>query len=233
MAQVDLSEWADELGSNMPGLTEGAARQALRAAFREFCTVSGAWVRELEPISIIADQTEYDLNAAIDDAEVLYVLGVYYRPQQNDPNSTAARFLSPVQSPQHAGRVSQPSAQPWGYTGNSEEPSKITLVPGVNQNIDDSLLPYVALGPKYPFVDKFPMICKTHFFEILLDGATGRLMGQQDKPYTNIMTAQYHLRRFRIGMASARDAARKQFTSAESSFAFPYWAGGTARKQGW
>lgn len=232
MAMVDFNLWADELGVMLPGLTEMAAKQALGATFREFCVVSGAWVREIDPISIVADQATYEINP-LSDATVLYIMAISYQPEQTDTNNRYSRFLQPSQEMYSRSRAAAPGSQPWGYVGNAEVPGQFTLVPTVGTNIADSLIPYVALGPINPFDGMFPASFQTYHFDKILTGAAARLMSYQDKPYTNLMVSQVYHKRFRAGMAEARDMARRQFTSAENDFVFPYWAAGGSNRTSW
>lgn len=59
------------------------------------------------------------------------------------------------------------------------------------------------------------------FFEDWLDGAQGRMMSQIAKPYTNVVAAGYHLKRFRNAMAFAKQEARRGFTYGTPSWRYP------------
>jgi hypothetical protein len=225
MAFVSTALWADELGVMMPGLTQQASKQALAATVREFCTVSGAWIRRLDDVPIVSGQSHYSLNPQ-SDATVLYVMSVGYVEDPQGTQGEIVKFLNPLQAPHFYKRSATPSDQPWGFAGDPEIPGRIRLLPTVNTAESRALAPFVALGPVRPFDDQVPEHFSQVHFDVILDGAASKLMGQQDKPYTNIITAQYYARRFRNGMAAARDMARKQFTTAESDFVFPFWAGG-------
>jgi hypothetical protein len=66
------------------------------------------------------------------------------------------------------------------------------------------------------------------WFEPVLDGTLGRLYSQPAKPYSSPQLAQYHMRRYRAGIARARDVANRGFTNGVA-WRFPYFAGGGRR----
>lgn len=222
MATVSTDLWADELTVMLPGATKNAIQLALRATFREFCLQSGAWVRELPLIDLTEGVATYDLAPYVTDAEVLYILSVLWKAE-SAPDAYY-RTLKAMQVPHNRGRRVAVSEAPVAFYGTSEQPSVITVDPIPAKDLPQSLLVYVALGPKYPYEDAVPAFFRSHLFDVILDGTAGRMMGQQDKPYTNTIGAQYYMRRFRTGMAQARDMSRRQFTSAETEFRFPNWA---------
>jgi len=222
MAMVSSDIWADELTVALPGATKPAIQQAFRATFREFCTQSGAWVRELPLIDIVAGQDTYPLDSKVSDASILYILVAYLRTVSGEDDHY--RALKALQTPFHRTRQKGTSGYPRAFYSVTEAPATLVLTPVPAENIEDGLQVYVALGPKFPYEDEVPEFLRSHAYDVLLDGTLGRMMGQQDKPYTNTIGAQYYLRRFRGGIAQQRDMARRQYTSAESSFIFPPWA---------
>jgi hypothetical protein len=168
----------------------------LKATFREFCNVSGAWVRKLDPIDAVKDKEIYCLDPQ-PDASILYILSIVANPDT-----------------------------PWHvrYYGDPEIPGRFKLLSPATQDITDGLIPYVALTLPEQWSDRVPYTFKRYHFDTILDGAAGRLFAQPGKPYTSMPMAKYHLRRFRSGMAAARDMARRQFTASDTDFAFPKWA---------
>lgn len=217
---VDVSIWADEIMPSVPGATVAVVKQALRAAFREFCVQSGAWMRELPAISIVEGQETYTVNPQ-DDAQVLYIQMIVFKPP---PPGSFSRVLTPYQQPDKYRHTASTTSSPFGYFGDPEFPGNFSLRPIPDKDIPDSLFVFATLGPSSRTTDEFPDFVGTHYFDVILDGAMGRLTAQSDRPYTNIANAQYHLRRFRAGMSQARDVTRRQFTTAESDFVYPPWA---------
>lgn len=226
---VSIDIWADELMTVVAGCTPAGARQALKATLREFNVQSAAWVRQLNPIDIKENKADYFLDPQ-PDAAVLFILAIdYLQPDPNnptitDPNGRFTSRLIPVQTPTIRHRANAPISNPMWYAGDSEIPGKFTLLPPVDRDISKALFPYVALTMKEPWDERVPYTYQRYHFDKILDGATGRLFSQPGKPYTNPKMAQYHLRRFRNGMAQARDMAQRQFTTAGHDFRFPRWA---------
>jgi hypothetical protein len=55
----------------------------------------------------------------------------------------------------------------------------------------------------------------------ILDGVLGKMMGQQNKSYSNDSLSTYHLKRFRDGIQMARTAASRQNTKGAQAWSFP------------
>lgn len=222
--QFSITDWIDELLPHVPGVSLQGAKQALRATLREFAVDSGAWLHELPPVSLRAGRDVYYLEpTACGNTTVLYIQAISYVV---DNGTNFVRFLKPLQGTNYRARSAQaPLSEPWGFLADPAEPGKFLLVPGVSEDVVDALIPYVALGFSEQFEDDaIPLRFRRYWFDHILDGAIGRLIGQQDKPYTNLVLAQYHKRRFRAGVSKARDMARRQMAGAESDFQFPFWA---------
>lgn len=217
-----ISIWLDEVMTSCPGASQAAYYQAFRAAVREFCVVSGAWIRELSPIDIRAGKKDYYLDPQ-PNATVLFINSIMIKTQ-NDEDGVYSRYLHPVQTPAVRAQHRPPSEGPWGFYCDPEVPGKFTLTPEVTIDIPDAMIPTVSLTMPTSQCDILPMHFARYYFDILLDGTLSKLMSQQDKPFTNLMTGQYHARRFRAGMARARDESRKQHAMVETKFSYPAWA---------
>jgi hypothetical protein len=55
----------------------------------------------------------------------------------------------------------------------------------------------------------------------ILDGVLGKMMGQQNKSYSNDTLSTYHLKRFRDGIQMARVATQRQNTKGAQAWRFP------------
>ena len=86
----------------------------------------------------------------------------------------------------------------------------------------------IALKPT-SFDGCLPPDLFNRWFECMLDGTKGRLMAHPAKPYSSPAMAQYHMKRYRVGINLAR-AEAQQLNSGQSNFRFPYFAHGQ-RKQ--
>jgi hypothetical protein len=232
-----LDQWFEEIITEVPGATEAGAKQVLRRIFRKFCVDSGAYILEQEdPIDIVADQPDYNVINAYptlvtsDDHIPIYIWSVGYFPDFT--SSDAVRFLTPLQTPHYQALSRAPAHQPGGYKTDIRNLGVITLVPVVDRNITDALSVFVAFRLKdYPdFPDAaIPDVFHYNWFDIILDGTIGELCAQQDKSYTNATKATLHQKRFRNGIARARDEARNQFNTSQNEFVYPTQGGWVTR----
>lgn len=213
-----ISLWLEELVAMAPGATNNTLKLAIRTSFREFCVRSGAWNREIAAISLEEGVAGYEIPPQ-DDANVLYILNMFWLKD-------AAQYgvIPPAQAPYHNLMMREPSTRPQAFVGDMEAPQTFTLIPTPKESVEDAIKVFVALGPKDPHIDDIPTFFTSHHFDTLLDGAAHKLYAQPNKPYTNMVLAQFHGRKFNKAIANARDVARRQFTTAEHTWSFPRWA---------
>lgn len=208
---VNVNSWIPELRQVLTGATESVVIQATKATLREFYKDSGMWVETLEPIGVTdgVDLVNLSDAAVLDghDALVHIVNYVKYgdillRPQHTLNDSILGN------TPSHF------------YTTQS---GVIKLIPTPQTTVADILEIQVSLIPVFTnnmvHDDAFNI-----WFDTILDGVLGRIYQQPGKTYTNLMSAQYHLRRFRSGISKARDEARRRYTKTETGWAYPNWA---------
>lgn len=166
--------------------------------------------------------------------DILYINSVAYfdkyvvSPNPSTATQTATSFLSPMRADNRTqvGSIGQPKV----FKTYNHRLGTLQLYPtllGDTAN-NEGIVPIVSLGFDNPSntmdLDNVPMVFQRLWYDVILDGCVGRLMSQQDKPYTNPALAQYHVRRFRNGISRARDEARRQFNTANDGFVFPAWA---------
>lgn len=75
-----------------------------------------------------------------------------------------------------------------------------------------------TIGKGYPLV---PDALFKKYFSPVLDGVLGHLMSQQNKSYSDAKMANYHLARYRTGIAKARVETQRANTSGAGSWRFP------------
>lgn len=211
---VSTDIWKNELTTRLPGISSGQLDLELKSTIREFFTKSGYWVEELPAIDIKADKDQYRVNtqgqSVVMGVQQVFVSGTpigltTYRPKFQNSGSARASSAYPV------------------------EVDLLELSPVPNTDIDGGLIVIARLNP-IGEICKVPETAATHFFDEIMDGVLGRLYSQPGKPYTNLIQSQYHLKRFRDGMAMARDIARKRFSTATRPWSFPQgWGTNTGR----
>jgi hypothetical protein len=214
-----LTDFYDEIAIQVPGATIPIITQTLRATLREFFVDSGAWVVEAQPMKMRPGKADYYLDPQAE-GDVLYVMAMSV-----DVNNYRAKFLVPEQMQRFGYATNNPSPVPVRFRGYVDTPGKFTIAPypAAGVDTDGVLQPYVALTlPENR--ETVPSWMIRYWKDIWIEGCLSKLMIMPDKPYSNLTSAKYYQRRFRNGISTARDTARRQWTSAENSFAFPRWA---------
>tara|TARA_R110000851_G_scaffold265570_7_gene418093 strand:- start:3949 stop:4575 length:627 start_codon:yes stop_codon:yes gene_type:complete len=205
----------------LPGAGVPILQQETIAMLREFFVQSGAWLVEAAPVSIKALQDTYYLDPQ-PDGDVLYIHRIAF------PTGDRFKFLTVSQQQSFRGKVNAPSAIPISYHGYINAPGKFTLTPPVTTDMPKALIPYVVMTIKERCGEgqttSVPSWMLRYWKDHWIDGLLGRLMSIPDKPYSNLMQAQYHMRRYRNGISQARDMGRRQFNNSETDFKFPGWA---------
>lgn len=212
MASEAFEIWRDDLLTRLPGVDEDMADAQFLSALREFYTRSGAWIQEITK-TLQAERDTYTLNPAINNSRVFLV----HQVQFGDARPVAPLSRRPMITGSGDG----------GFQFHMTTPSKMVVYPTPAVGMASMTMKILA---SCTFEDGEchtpPEQVQVHFYDFLLDGALGRMMSIPKKPWSNPATAQYHLRRFRNGIAEARDMAKRSWGLSESSFEFPQnWAG--------
>ena len=217
---TNIAVWTDEVASRAPGATINVMKLAIRAAFREFCVRSGAWIRAIGPIDVFEGLPGYEVPPQ-DDASILYLNHMVWTNQNTDGSQVP---LKPVQAPFYAGYASRSDHQPRAWHGANETPGTFTILPTPLSDVEGALTVWCSLGPKDPHADDIPLQFLTHHYDALLNGACARLLSEQNKPYTNLVMAVQYSRQFNTAISKARDMSRRQYTMTDTTHYFPRWA---------
>ncbi len=204
---TSLSVWTDELTVRLPGASTDQIDLELKATVREFFTKSGFWTEELDPIDIVADTDIYTLTPT--EGVIMGTMYVWVDHKSIPLSTIKPKTVS----------TSSNSVQ----TAWAPQPNQIQLFPMPSVDITGGLKVLVRLNPDAKW-RQLPDELGSHFFDEILDGVLGRLYSQPGKPYTNIVVSQYHLRRFRDGIARARDMGQKRYSNAETPWTYPFFA---------
>lgn len=96
----------------------------------------------------------------------------------------------------------------------------LQLAPNTTQTLTAYFIKTVDL-PADRGIPAMPDVLFRKYFTVFLDGVLGRLMAQQNKSYSDAKMTQYHLARFRTGVAKARVETQRANTSGAGSWRFP------------
>jgi hypothetical protein len=205
---ADLTGWNDELYATLPGATADLIALQVIKILRDFSRQSGAWIRE-ESTNIVAAQSEYDLSAASGThaGDAVFVWKVTVDQQRYGLSDVApASGLSLT-----------------GSFAYCTSPGVIELVPTPTANSTNGLVASVAYMPTED-ASTIDDVFVSQWYEHILNGVKGRMMGMPGKPFSNAQLAALHMRLYRGGISEARDIARRRFSMAETSWVYPRWA---------
>lgn len=211
MATVAITTWTNELRTVLSGCTNDVLEQTIKAVIREFYDKSGLWVETLENLGTTASVSTLDLSAqAVLAGYDARVKSVYH-----------IKYGDVYLRPQHILNTSLTGDIPSEFYGL--ESGSVRLIPTPSATVANIMEARVVLVPIFT-TDVAPIDAKNVWFDEIKDGVLGNLYSQPNKTYTNLVQGQYHLRRFRTGIAEARDVARRRYTQTENSWSFPAWA---------
>lgn len=214
-----VDEILDELLVELAGATVNAVKLACRDALREFLTESAAWRIELEPFTVKANKEIYYLDPPFANSQILYIHGMSRRLGDRWVPMGLGADVDFESTGSTAG-----ATMPLYCRGFADTPGKVAMRPILTADAVRAVRPTVSLIFRDPWDGQIPLFIMRYWREVIKNGTLGRMMQQQDKPYSNPVMGQYHLRRFRSGIARAREMAKRQYTEADHTFTFPRWA---------
>jgi len=176
----------------LTGASEAGIKAELYDVLKEFFEDSSCWQEDI-PFLPVANQTEY-LLAPAQDGQIIRLNGVW------DGN------LSPVESymPDFATLILR-----WPPQSDSPANFFARVTKTVTLPITRDALP---VAPDWTL-----RVYSIH----ILDGLVGKMMGQQQKTYSNNTMAAYHLKRFRTGIQLAKVAAERANLKGAQNWSYP------------
>jgi hypothetical protein len=196
---VTLSTWLKDLLPRIPGANQKVVKRELVLAAREFYEQSTAWRVVIGPRDLTADKKRYVMSPYDAYANIVRVLGVEF-----SGNPLPAIYRKPPKDD---------STSVLGYWLDGAD--HVCLWPVPKTTVEDALTFYVALTPKQT-VTTLPQIAASHHYDALLDGTLGRLYSHPAKAYSDLVRAQYHLKRFRSAIGKYAGLAKQGMAGAQS-----------------
>jgi hypothetical protein len=190
----DFDRLMNQARVKLPGVSDEGLKGELFDVINEFFDVSNAWFEWVQ-IPIVAGNQLYALNP-VQGGMFIRLVCIF------DPNKIAL--------PAHMAGINPPGANIWltwpqniSFTANGMF-IKNVILPNSRDNIPD------APGWLLPMYERY-----------ILAGLLGNMMAQPSKGYTNPMQSQYHLKRFRDGMAMVKTAVARSNLVGGQSWRFP------------
>lgn len=199
MTAIDV--WLKDLLPRTPGASRAVVTREFRLAAREFFSQSRTWKETLDTVDVVADQAEYTpVPSDTVNSELLSVTGVEFN----------GALLSPL-----AGRPPGSATGRASYGWYSPEPGAVSLYPTPSEDLVDGLRFHITLLPTLTLTELPDWVFK-RYYDALFDGTLGRLYAHPAKAYSNLMGADYHLRRFRTSIQQAAGDAKQGHNNAQN-----------------
>lgn len=208
MAAADIDRFMKTARVRIPGATDDALQLELFAVMDEFFKGSNVW------------QEDIDVAIAANGAA-----GTTYFLVPSSP-STIDKLLWVFQVPTDTNTLRGPQ-----ISAAMSVPGELTLELQPNQAVVYRAT--VALSVQDPVSRTnyvvFPSWVLAKYRNTILDGLLGRMYSQPAKPWTNNQLSVFHLRKFKVGTASARVDMTKNNVFKAQPWRFPSFASGGQR----
>lgn len=212
-AGPDIQRLMNAARVRLAGATDDALQLELFATMDDFFKGSNVWN---EDISVnIPGQ---------DPANTVYVL-------TPDSQSTIDKLLWVFEAP-----VSTTIGRGPPVSALMSTPNEMTLVS--QPSSPTTYIATVALTVQDPTTKDgyvtFPAWVLAKYRNVILDGLLGRMMSQPNKPFTNLQTSVFHMRKFNSKVASARVEWTRNNNYRQQAWRFPGFSSGSQRgNSGW
>jgi len=175
-----LDDLIEDMFIELPGCPEALIKQQLRLAARDFCRQSEAYKIELDPINLVADQQEYDLEPGM--------------------NASIARLIW-VKTGEDIDEFTEP-LDPADYVLQEEYTLKLLNAP--SSSITDGLVVKVALRPEFDDECDLDPFFLERYSSTIIAGAKFLLMKMPKKPWSYPDVAMLYRQEFRDGINEAK-----------------------------
>lgn len=203
MRSFDL--WLPEVRVAVSGADDALLKQQIAATIREFFT-RGTWTEELFGIKLVEGRDRYVFGP------LASYYAIYLMTARVDDAPIA---VYPAEPTAHQGTLGV-------WVDASAEQVVLTEVP--DSTMAGSKLYMTAILKPLKTCTQVPNRVYEMFFDEILDGVKGKLFSMTSKPWSDRQMGAFHNKRFSVGIARARTAMRKGYSSAEPPWRFPRWA---------
>lgn len=211
LAQQDVRKLLAQAAVKLSGASSAGIRSELFDVLQEFFDISSAWLERI-PVDGVAYQTEYIV--APSEGQIIRLGAV----------------LSNSLFPTNAAYIAAKAASPGGNIGAFVPISAIMPTIGTVclQNLPNApvamqviVVKNVVLPTSRDQTPIGPDWVLPVWGRYILDGVLGKMMGTQNKSYTNDALSVYHLKKFQEGIARARTATLAANSQGGQAWCFP------------
>ncbi len=194
MSTVPYEAFLPEVLPYVRDCPEFAAINAIRNACAEFCLKSTYWRRSLEPVTLVPDQAEYDLDLDLGTG-IAIIMQAYW-------DERPIVHASDEQLVVHYGRNWRELSGDGVNFITQDSLDTIRVVPTPNENITGRIHLHVALRPLRTSV-RIDKVIFERFAEVIGFGARARLHDTPGQPYEDKEAALKYRKWFQSGYGQA------------------------------
>lgn len=193
-----LEEFFTDIYPSVPGCPDMTIENAVRSAAIMFCEQTGIVMYDMDPITVVAGQFEYDFEAP----DEMIVHGIVTANNDGSKLDVVSKKLVDARFPRHR-----------EFNGSPEcilrvDSSLFRVYPTPDTTKANSLYISVVVKPA-PGSEYVPQLLLDDHKQALVDGALSRLLMLPRKDWTNLQLAGAHEMKFAGAINNAAKRARR------------------------
>lgn len=192
-----------EVLTELPSCPPALALQAIRNTVIEFCEKSLIHQVTLDPLTLVPNQCDYDLEAPSSHQRVQKIMRVWFKGQEIDPVAPDDVVTPDIYAANIPGYTVEKGPSK-AYT--QKEFGTVSFLPIPDQRYVNAITMRVALVPTRDST-QFEDSLYEQWGEFIACGAKARLMLNPGKPYTNTEAAVVNQGRYMTALNDARQRA--------------------------
>jgi len=203
------NDFLDYVMPHVPGCTVNMALHEIKSTIIDFCEKSLVLQETLDPITVIRNTQDYDLEPP-KNRVVVKILNGWYKDKRLTPKGTD-EISDPSVYSSVISDVDPSRGDPKIVT--QKDPRTFTLYPAPEESVTNAVTLRVSLKPSRG-TDSIDDFIYEDYAETIAHGAIARLALSPDKPYYSEKLAVAREALYRSGLNVARDRALKSFVRA-------------------
>lgn len=189
--------------ANAPGCPEIAATAALRDSAVQFCEQTLIHQVDHDPVSVIANVADYDLETPVTQTRVFKIMRAWYKGTQLTAVAPD-QVTEPTVYNQSIGGYQKKTGTPVGFIHKDADSFSLSPVP--DATVAGAITMRVALAPLRNSTTVADFLYQ-NWGEVISHGALQRILSMVGRPFSNAPAALYHGQLYQIGINQARQQA--------------------------